>query len=241
MPLIQDSHCHPLRTLLNPTQFEQLWLDSQIHKMVFCTTHPSEWPKAIEYAKGLKKIEATLQLGIHPWWAEPYSNKELLQKHILELEHLISDNPNLHIGECGLDANIKKKAPLDLQEQVLISQLQLAHKYKRKVNLHCVKATGRLQSLISKYPKLDFTLHSYKGSKESTQIWIKLGARFSLGSRSFDWENLNDKSHKQHSTFKALQKLYKNEPNRIGFESDAPDAGDAQTPSALYTLWNEIN
>lgn len=237
MVIIQDSHCHPLKTLLSPSEFERQWLEAKIDSIVFCTTHPEEWEQALKFRHCLKKIRNSLYLGIHPWYVQPYTNKSDLDATLETLEGLISQNSNFNIGECGLDGSIKKKIPLEIQEQVLIGQLKIAHQYQRKINLHCVKATGRLQTLISKFPGLDYTLHSYKGSRESTDIWIKLGAKFSLGKRSFEWKGIDNQNHKQRPTLHTLQKLYNCEPHRIGFESDAPDAGNASTVGTLYKFW----
>ena len=237
MLTIQDSHCHPLRTLLNPSEFESQWLNAKIDSIVFCTTHPQEWEQALKFGHCLKKIKHSLYFGIHPWWAQAYSNRLKLDATLERLEALILQNPSFNMGECGLDGSIKRKIPLQIQEQVLIGQLQIAHKNQRKVNLHCVKATGRLQTLVSQFSGLDYTLHSYKGSRESTEIWIKLGAKFSLGKRSFEWSKIHNQGHKQEPMLHTLQKLYSYEPHRIGFESDAPDAGDASTVGALYQFW----
>ena len=189
------------------------------------------------FCNQFKTLKATVQPGIHPWWSQPFSDRALLDKSIKLLEVLLIQNPKAQIGECGLDASIKKNISLELQEEVLTTQLELAQKYKRNVNLHCVKTTHRLQILVSKFPSLQYTLHSYKGSQESTLIWIKLGAHFSLGKRSFDWTQLANLPHPQRRTLETLQNLYLTQPHCLSFESDAPDGGDASTAPKLFQTW----
>jgi TatD DNase family protein len=57
---------------------------------------------------------------------------------------LISRNLNAHIGEVGLDKNIKKKTPMDIQINILIKHIRIAKRFERVLSLHCVGAWGKL-------------------------------------------------------------------------------------------------
>ena len=119
--------------------------------------------------------------------------------HLRKIEKLIvqlkSSNRKFGIGEIGLDklfripssgffgcpdhgARVtltKSKVPMNHQLTVLISQLEIADKFKLPVSLHCVRAHGRLfEAILNRYTRItSVILHSYSASIEQAQQWIK--------------------------------------------------------------------
>ena len=81
--------------------------------------------------------------GLHPWWLR-LENSEPLEL----LRQRIEACPCAGVGECGLDSLRKKEISLELQLEVLRSQLDLAKEFQRPVSLHCVGAHGALLTLL---------------------------------------------------------------------------------------------
>lgn len=108
--------------------------------------------------------------GIHPWWILSDDNdtntsrcclNEVCNEDVNGFKSNVSDNywqdslileltnnPKSHVGEVGLDKNIKKKVPMQLQTEFLTAHLKIAAAYKRVVSLHCVGCWGKLLEIL---------------------------------------------------------------------------------------------
>ena len=142
-------------------------------------------------------------LGIHPESADTYKESDLT---------FIKDNLNhpkvIAIGEIGLDYHYtkeNKEAQIDLFE----TQLKLAETYNLPVIIHSREATEDTINSLKKY-KVTGVIHSFSGSFETAQIYLKMG--FSLGINGV-------------ITFKSskLKEVIKNIPlENIILETDSP-------------------
>lgn len=65
------------------------------------------------------------------------------------------------------------KVTMEHQERILQSQLSLAEELQAPISVHCVKAHGRLYAAIEKFRGPTIILHSYTGSTEQAQMWIR--------------------------------------------------------------------
>lgn len=83
-------------------------------------------------------------LGIHPWWIEQIDVDEKLAN----IEHQMSDQNFLAIGEIGLD----KLADIDfdLQVEVFKKQVILALKYAKPLIIHAVKTHFDIRQILNK-------------------------------------------------------------------------------------------
>ena len=129
-----DAHCHLLK--------ENEFLDAQlvgVEKIMVNSAHLTDWDEIIT----LKDIIPSI--GIHPWyvgeaegdWAE-------------RMEKMLAENPDLQVGEIGLD---KLKPDFAHQKQVFLTQLRLAQKYNRVASIHCVRAWGEMMPLLRPFKK----------------------------------------------------------------------------------------
>ena len=73
--------------------------------------------------------------GTHPWRAEEFDSGRL--------RALLSANPDLGVGEIGLDRLRTKTVP-DVQRSVFKAQLELAAEFSRPVVLHGAKCWGEV-------------------------------------------------------------------------------------------------
>lgn len=111
-------------------------------------------------------------LGIHPESVLGYKKEDIdfIEKHL-------NDEKIVAIGEIGLDYHYgkeNKEAQISLFEE----QLKLAEKYNKPVIIHSRDATLDTIETIKKY-KVRGVIHSFSGSLETANIYLKLG--FLLG------------------------------------------------------------
>lgn len=111
-------------------------------------------------------------LGIHPESVLDYKKED-----IDFIEQHLNDEKIVAIGEIGLDYHYgkeNKEAQISLFEE----QLKLAEKYNKPVIIHSRDATLDTIETIKKY-KVRGVIHSFSGSLETANIYLKLG--FLLG------------------------------------------------------------
>lgn len=169
-------------------------------------TGPDDWQTVIQISK--KHPNVHIALGIHP-----QNVLNLPDKWQKTLETLLWSHSKAHIGEIGLD---KLKPDLDVQENVLRQQLDLAHRLNRPAHIHCVRSWDRLLHIFKTQrgvmpPKI--LLHSHHGNADLIEEMAqKYNAYFSYSSIFLPENRL-----KVRACIKATPE------NRIMIESDAPD------------------
>lgn len=201
-----------------------------VQKFYLAGTHSVEWARQLELQKKYPKAVKTA-FGVHPWWAEKFSNAELdqeldrLQKQVLEADAL---------GETGLDFSSKRDpAAFDRQNRAFAAQVALAAKLAqldtvKPVVLHVVKAFNEvwagIQSLMGSHGRfrVPVILHRYSGSVEEAQRWVQAGALISISV---------DVVHPQRGP--RLQKVVQAVPiEQLLIETDAPDLPDHELAAA---------
>lgn len=111
-------------------------------------------------------------LGIHPEEIDNYNEED-----ITFIENNLSNKKVIAIGEIGLDYHYTKE---NKEEQIKLfeRQLSLAEKYHMPVIIHSREATEDTINTLKKY-KVTGVIHSFSGSLETANIYIKMG--FKLG------------------------------------------------------------
>jgi TatD DNase family protein len=185
-----DSHCH--------YSDERVFVDADrligeaqargVRKFYLAGTHSQEWARQLELKRRFPGLIKTA-FGVHPWWAEKFSETELLQ----ELEQLKN---KIHaadgLGETGLDFS-KKRDPAGFERQQLAfeSQINLALSLAgegtpKPLVLHVVAAWNEVWTGVQKIigPNGRFlvpvVLHRYSGSVEESARWVRAGALISI-------------------------------------------------------------
>lgn len=145
--------------------------------------------------------------GYHPWYI--HERTKDWRKNLIR--HL--DQTPSAIGEIGLD---RWKPGLDCadQEDVFITQLQIAAERNLPASIHCLQAWGRMLEILKTgpRPRCGFLLHSYGGPKEMVESFARLGAFFSLPGYY-----AHERKERQRETFRHIP------PERLLIETDAPD------------------
>jgi TatD DNase family protein len=111
-------------------------------------------------------------IGIHPENVDDYTKEDLdyVEKHL-------NDHKVVAIGEIGLDYHYTKENK-EKQIELFEYQLALAEKYHLPVVVHSRDATEDTINSLKKY-KVTGVIHSFSGSLETANIYIKMG--FALG------------------------------------------------------------
>ena len=162
-------------------------------------------------------------LGIHPEEVDNYNDSDL--KFI---EDNLINKKVIAIGEIGLDYYYTKDNK-DKQIKLFEYQLSIAEKYNLPVIIHSREATEDTIKTLKKY-KVTGVIHSFSGSLETANIYIKMG--FLLGINGV-------------ITFKnaKLKDVYKNiDLNNILLETDSPYLtpepfrGQKNEPQRIYNI-----
>lgn len=112
--------------------------------------------------------------GIHPWFLKDYSLE------IKKLDHYLSNNQIVAIGECGLDPN--SDYPVKLQTDVFRMQVELSEKYRKPLIIHCVKAFNEIIKIRKDgKSQMPWILHGFNANEEITKECIRHGLLFSFG------------------------------------------------------------
>lgn len=178
--------------------------------------------RAVELAGKYENLYATV--GIHPHHAD-----ELEQNWETKLEELAKNKKVVAIGECGLDYYRYEKngiTDIELQKELFIKQIEIAHKLKLPLMIHnrCAgkniidilvnhQLASRSRSLFINPPGM---FHCFSGDIEVLKFALQMG--FYVG---FDG-NITYKGLAKGETT-ALSELAKFTPlNRIIVETDSP-------------------
>ena len=171
---LYDAHIHWQDERLQSTLVSD-WQECQnlgIESWICAGTIPEDWGR-IEKLKD--QISGCIPAyGVHPWFVQ---NQTDSWKDTLK--NFLSDSKAI-VGEIGLDAQVE--VSWQKQVDVFLYQWELALKLERPVIVHCRKAYEELREFIKKEgtPSKGFLLHSYSGSREQIEEFVRLGAFFSV-------------------------------------------------------------
>lgn len=172
-----DSHCHLLAGRLIPV-FDQIMERAKragVARMYCNATREENWQAVVDLAAD--RHEVIPFLGIHPWFAA--SAGAGWEKRLRGLLEQIPAG----IGETGLDKCCR--ADFSCQQQIFLTQLQMASELRRPLVIHCVKAWGKLLELLTQFtdPRPPMMIHSFSGSSETLKKLIQLGCFISFSGR----------------------------------------------------------
>lgn len=157
-----DAHCHLFDVLL----------PDNIGAIVNATK-PADWDAVIRLSN--EKPNVWGAIGVHPWYLADLPND-----WDVRLYDLLVRNPNIMVGEIGLD---KHKLDMDKQIAVFVRQLEIAHNLSRGVHIHCVGAWDKVLHIFKSYAKKmpPFVLfHRFDGkAQDIVRLVNKYNAYFS--------------------------------------------------------------
>ncbi len=209
------THLQDLRLSRNIHQVMHRSMAAGVTHMVCCGVQESDWHGVVTLAAQYPGIFPAF--GLHPLFISSRSPDWLDR-----LEQLLQTT-GAAVGEIGLDRSI---SPGNDAEQIFVftSQLKLAKKYKRPVNIHCRKAFGLLADLLKENGGLPHggVIHSYSGSADMVKVFEKSGAHISF---SGSLTRPRNKKVRQAARAVSLERLL--------IETDTPDILPTGAPDGL--------
>lgn len=127
----------------------------------------------------------SISIGIHPW----HINNDWQNIFADIATHAKADNV-VAIGECGFDM-LKSPAPIELQEEIFKTHVELSEELQKPLIIHCVKAHDRLIALHKELkPQQVWILHGFRGKPQQALQLVRAGLYISLGEK-FNPESAN--------------------------------------------------
>ena len=120
----------------------------------------------------------SISIGIHPWHINDNWDSELaaIATHA-KAENVVA------IGECGFDI-LKSPVPIEVQEEVFLTHVQISEALCKPLIIHCVKAFDRLMTLHKVLkPQQAWIIHGFRGKPQQAAQLINAGFYISLGER----------------------------------------------------------
>ncbi|MFA6584513.1 MAG: TatD family hydrolase [Elusimicrobiaceae bacterium] len=176
-----DCHLH-LPPAVSAPDFASVLEKAEIGMAFVNAAEKNGWQNVLDAAAQTRAIVPFA--GIHPWQLAEHGADDLN-----DLEALLKENKNLHIGETGLDRAIE--TPLALQEEFFVRHVELAIKYKRILCVHNVRAYDRIAKILKRAGPLPagFVLHGFSGPAEAFGEMSGLNGYFSFGARVREKKN----------------------------------------------------
>jgi TatD DNase family protein len=189
-----DSHCHFDFVEFNADR-AALWqaCNAQgITHLLMPGVTPDQWQTAAQLCTQYAGL--FYAAGIHPHWIERQSwfqtdTNSLLgmaerEKIVALIQHEFIQSVHsgncVAVGECGLDKMIA--TPLELQQQLLTTHIEVAKQLRKPLIIHCVRAHNELIALLKKNKaEAGGVIHAFSGSYEVAQQYVDLGFYLGIG------------------------------------------------------------
>jgi len=169
---------------------------------------------ACRLAKSYPAIKATV--GLHPAWINQIYIKNGFSPEVFrQMARLRSP---IAIGEIGLDYALDDYS-VDIQDQVLRAQLELAALLSLPVIIHCRRAFEPLYLVLREFPGLAGVIHAYGGGPKLVEKFLDLGYYIGFGG-----------GVTQPNARKVRETALIVPPDRILLETDAPYIGSHMVP-----------
>ncbi|MBM4379248.1 MAG: TatD family hydrolase [Deltaproteobacteria bacterium] len=209
-----DTHCHLDAERFDADRDEVLAraFDAGVAGLVIPGVSPDSWEPLLRWPGRDARVQVAL--GIHPQ-ALPELPPGEDDRHLRQMESLLTRGAACAVGECGLDGpSVERGASMERQAAVLEQHLALAVLHDLPVLLHCYKAHDVLLPLLQRVPlpRRGLVLHSYSGGAGLVAAYARLGCWFSFAG-PVTWEKAR----------KPLEALRQVPMDRLLAETDAPD------------------
>jgi len=145
-------------------------LEAGLCGVVNIGTNLEDAKRAIEFAEKYPYMYAAV--GMYPSEAQ-YAGSEL-DRHLYEIEKLLSSPKVVALGEIGLDYHYEDTDKA-VQQYAFDAQMQMAERNLIHVVIHDRDAHGDTMDTIRKYPNVIGVLHSFSGSAEMARQLANIG------------------------------------------------------------------
>lgn len=224
--MIIDTHCHIYSSEMENA--EEIIREAANNDIVLILngTDPKSNEEVLELTE--KYENAYAALGYFYTFADEISDED-----ISLLDNQLNNDNVIAVGEIGIDY-YKGKENKDIQMELFEKMLNLAEKHNLPVIVHSRKSIQDTYDILKKHNVVG-TLHSYQGSAEMAEQFIKLGFCIGVGGTI------------THSNNKKTRKMLKNiDIHHIVVETDSPylppeeKRGEENSPMNLKYIIGKI-
>ena len=216
--MIIDTHCHIYASEMeNAEDIIMEAADNDIH-MVLNGTDPSSNREVLELSEKYDNVHVAL--GYFYTLAD-----EITDDDIDLLDEQLGNDRVVAVGEIGLDY-YHTKENRDNQIELFEKMLDLAEKHDLPVIVHSRKAMQDTFDILKKHDVVG-SLHSYQGSAEMAQQFIRLGFYIGVGG------TITHKNNK-----KARRMLENTDINHLLLETDSPYLSPQEKMGEMNTPLN---
>ena len=220
-----DTHCH-----LDAAEFaadrDEVWAAARAAGLAQVVVPAVEAASFAEVRACCRRYPGCLPAyGIHPMYVGRAREEDLA-----ELRGWLAREPVVAVGEIGLDFYVPEGDPVR-QEHFFVEQLKLAREFDLPVILHVRRAVDAVLKQLRRYPVRGGIAHSFNGSRQQADEFIKLGLKLGFGGAM------------TYSGSTRIRQLAATLPlESIVLETDAPDippawlGGGRNTPGALPAM-----
>lgn len=168
-----DTHCHLSKEDYDIDKLVEECHQNHVDILIMSGCDKKGIKEGLEIIQKYKEIYMTV--GFHPSEIETTTKED-----IKWLEKIIKENKKIiGIGEIGLDYHWEKDKK-EAQKNLFEQQLKLAEELNLPVVIHSRDATEDTIQILKKY-KVKGTIHCFSGSKETAEIYIKMGYKLGIG------------------------------------------------------------
>ena len=162
-----DAHLHPLE-IADSGAYPDL---GEAEVLFGCVSSSSQWDAMSSLGDG----RVRRFYGVHPWNASEWSADTCTR-----LEYILEGDGRAGVGEIGLDS---KHGTMDRQAEAFDAQLELAERFGRPVNVHCVGCEREVLEHLGRHRRIPgIVIHSF--SNESYAVpFVRLGCLLSVNPR----------------------------------------------------------
>ena len=201
--MFTDTHCHFEKEYYdNYEEVFQRAFENNINRFIACGCSMKANDESVFLSNKYDFVYSTI--GYHPDQSEIIKDDDI---KYLE-DQIVNNSKVIGIGEIGLDYHYEG---YDKEKQIVLfeKQLSLAEKLQLPVVIHSRDATSDTIEILKKY-NVKGVIHSFSGSLETANIYIKMGFKLGInGVVTFKNTNLRDT-------------LYNLLPENLVLETDSP-------------------
>lgn len=168
-----DTHCHFDEPDFGADR-ESLVQQMQavgVTDLVFPAVTAATWPRLKAICASSPHFHASY--GLHPIYLAQHR-----PEHVQELRGWLESEQPVAVGECGLDFYLPE-LNVQQQEELFVAHLQLAREFDLPLIIHARRSVDIIIKHIRRFPGSSGVIHSFAGSQQQADTFIKLG--FCLG------------------------------------------------------------
>ena len=154
------------------------------------THNPIKQNDSIEIYNPLKINDVSnghYSFGIHPWYIMNNSSE-----FMYKISDILKDSQCLALGEIGIDKVKKKIAPINIQKDIFIKQLEINNEFDKPVIIHAVKSINEIIEIKKDFPKQQWIIHRFTGNLKQAEQLVECNIKISINVKNANNSNISN-------------------------------------------------